>query len=82
MSELHFPWMEMAIVIPLFGAVWIHFLGDTERAVRAAIVICAAHVVLTFGELIDFLSLGSFEAHDHWPLLSGCSTTRCLWLTN
>ncbi|MEZ6089931.1 MAG: proton-conducting transporter membrane subunit [Pirellulaceae bacterium] len=69
MSELHFPWIEISILVPLLGAVWIHFLGDHEKALRSAIGICVLTLCLTVGELIDFLSIGSFEAHDHWPFV-------------
>ncbi len=69
MPELHFPWMETAIVAPLLGAIWLMFVADTERALRAAIATCACTFALTCGELVDFLTLGSFEAHDHWPFI-------------
>ena len=69
MSELHFPWIEVSILVPFFGAVWIHLLGDRENLVRHAIAICAATLAMTLAELIDFVSIGKFEAHDHWPFL-------------
>lgn len=69
MSELHFPWIEVSILVPLLGAVWIHLLGDRENILHYAIGTCAATLALTIGELIDFVSIGTFEAHDHWPYL-------------
>ncbi|WP_182866780.1 proton-conducting transporter transmembrane domain-containing protein [Rhodopirellula sp. JC639] len=69
MSELHFPWIEISILVPLLGAVWIQLLGERENLLRHAIAICSLTLVLTIGELIDFVSIGSFEARDHWLLL-------------
>lgn len=67
MNDLHFPWMEAAILVPLFGIAWIHFLSNSERSLRDAIVFCTITLLLACGELIDFLMIGAFEAHDHWP---------------
>tara|TARA_R110002073_G_scaffold154287_3_gene309336 strand:- start:27063 stop:28610 length:1548 start_codon:yes stop_codon:yes gene_type:complete len=69
MSELRFPWIEVSILVPMFGALWVHFIGNSERSLRHCVVICAATFALTVGELIDFVSLGAFEAHDHWLFL-------------
>ncbi len=70
MPELHFPWIEVSILVPLLGAIWIHFVCDQENSLRHTIVICFVALGLTVGELLDFVSIGSFEAHDHWPFLS------------
>lgn len=69
MSEFRFPWIEVSILLPLVGAVWLHRRGNRESSVRHAIGFAAATLALTVGELIEFLSLGTFEAHDHWPLV-------------
>ena len=67
MPELHFPWMELAILMPLLGALAVRFLREPEIAQRVASLACGLTVLLAVGELVDFVSLGSFEAHDHWP---------------
>ena len=69
MPELRFPWIEVSILLPMFGALWVHFLGSSDKALRHCVIICATTFALTVGELIDFVSLGSFEAHDHWLFL-------------
>ncbi|QDV66780.1 NAD(P)H-quinone oxidoreductase chain 4 1 [Rosistilla carotiformis] len=69
MPELHFPWIEVSILVPLFGALWIHLLGNRETVLQHAIAICGVTLALTVGELVDFVSIGSFEAHDHWLFL-------------
>lgn len=66
MNELHFPWMEAAILVPLAGAVWTHFIREPSKALRHSVTFCLITFLLACGELIDFLSLEVFEAHDHW----------------
>ncbi|MCR9210075.1 MAG: oxidoreductase [bacterium] len=70
MSELHFPWIECSILVPLLGAVWLQLRSNNERALRDTVVICVATLLLTIGELVDFTMVGEFEAHDHWQFLS------------
>ena len=70
MSELHFPWMEVAILIPLLGALWVRWLRDREVARKQSILICGLAFLCTLGEWIDFASLGKFEAHDHWDVFA------------
>ncbi len=74
MPELHFPWIEVSILIPLLGALWLQLLGNRDSELRHATVICLITLLLTVAELVDFLMIGSFEAHDHWP--------RVDWLFN
>ncbi|QDT12506.1 proton-conducting transporter membrane subunit [Planctomycetes bacterium K23_9] len=69
MPELYFPWIEVSILIPLIGAAWVHLLGQRDNLLTHAIAFCSLTLALTIGELIDFISLGTFEAHDHWPFL-------------
>ncbi len=70
MAELHFPWIEVAIVIPLLGALVVHFVQDVERARRITIGFCVLSLGCALAEWADFISLGKFEAHDHWDLLA------------
>ncbi|MEP4685559.1 MAG: oxidoreductase, partial [Rhodopirellula bahusiensis] len=67
MSELHFPWIECSILVPLLGAVWLQLRSNSERALRDTVVVCVVTLLLTIGELVDFTWVGAFEAHDHWP---------------
>lgn len=70
MSELHFPWIECSILVPLLGALWLQCRDNGERALRDTVAVCLVTLLLTIGELIDFTLVGAFEAHDHWPFLS------------
>ncbi len=70
MAELHYPWMEMSILIPLLGAFGISWLKDRELAHKLAIVVSSLALVCATGEWIDFWQVGTFEAHDHWDFLA------------
>lgn len=69
MSELHLPWLELSVLFPLFGAIWVSQLKNRDRARTHSIVICTLALVCAVGEWIDFASLGTFEAHDHWDVI-------------
>lgn len=67
MGELHFPWMETSILVPILGALWVRFVSASDKRLRAAVVFAGVTLLLTVGELVDFTLLGTFAAHDHWP---------------
>lgn len=69
MSELHFPWLECSVLIPLAGAVGISLIRDRDRARPLCILICLLTMLCTLGEWYDFTTLAAFEAHDHWDIL-------------
>ncbi|QDT05360.1 NAD(P)H-quinone oxidoreductase chain 4 1 [Rubripirellula lacrimiformis] len=69
MGELHFPWMEASILVPLVGAIWIRFFANPDHSFRQAVAISGLTLALTVGELIDFIMLGTFAAHDHWAVI-------------
>ncbi len=70
MPELHFPWLEWSILIPLFGSLIVRLPGDRELARRICVGIAMATLVCATGEWIDFIRLGTFEAHDHWDVVA------------
>jgi len=69
MPEMHLPWLELSVLIPLLGALWVGCLRNRDVARRHAIVVCALTFLCAAGEWIDFNSLHTFEAHDHWDVL-------------
>lgn len=69
MPELHLPWLEVSIFIPLLGALWVRWVGDGPMARRHTIVICTFAFLGALGEWIDFNTLKTFEAHDHWDVV-------------
>jgi NADH-quinone oxidoreductase subunit M len=70
MNELHFPWIEAAILLPLLGAAWVVRLRDPVKAHRHSL----SFTTLTFLAAIlasqDFYSLHIFRAEDAWHLMS------------
>ncbi|MDX1930353.1 MAG: proton-conducting transporter membrane subunit [Pirellulaceae bacterium] len=70
MPELHFPWLESAIVTPLLGAIIAYFIRDGLKARMCAIMVATLTFAFAIGEFIDFSLLASFEAHDHWDLVT------------
>ena len=70
MSELHFPWMELAVLLPLLGAVATWLFRDRDLAWRLAVAVCGLTLLATLGEWIDFSRLDQFEAHDHWDVVA------------
>ncbi|QDV51886.1 proton-conducting transporter transmembrane domain-containing protein [Gimesia fumaroli] len=67
-SELHLPWMELSILILLFGAIWIRMTHDRDTAYRRCLLICGLVFLTTVCEWIDFESLNTFEARDHFNI--------------
>lgn len=69
MPELHLPWLELAVALPLLGALWISRTRDPQVARRRCLVTCLVTFACTVGDWIDFGLLHTFEAHDHWDVL-------------
>ncbi len=68
MSELHLPWLELSVLIPLVGAIAVIFIRDADRARRFTIAVSTLALLGTLGEWFDFATLKTFEAHDHWDI--------------
>lgn len=66
MTELHFPWLESAVLLPLAGSVWVRRWGDSERGRRCWLFFAGLTFVLTVGAWADFELLHATEAHDCW----------------
>jgi NADH-quinone oxidoreductase subunit M len=69
MPELHLPWLELSILVPLLGAIAVGLLRKREVAHKLSIVICSFTFLFAAGEWIDFSTLQTFEAHDHWDAI-------------
>ena len=69
LPELHLPWLECGILLPLLGAIACALSRSQASAHRFALAFAAATLVCTTGEWIDFANIHTFEAHDHWDLL-------------
>jgi len=65
MTELHLPWLELTILIPLLGALACLREGN-GRSHAIAIAAAALTLIASLAAWQDFLTLHTFAAHDHW----------------
>ena len=76
MPELHLPWLEMAIVTPLVGAL----LGvPRARSGTCLAALADRHrndVVLRRGCVARLRHAAAFEAHDRWDFISPLARRR------
>ncbi|MEQ8667791.1 MAG: proton-conducting transporter membrane subunit [Pirellulales bacterium] len=69
MIELHFPWLEFTVLMPVLGAVWVSTIHDPDRARRHALFISGVTLLSAVGAWQDFALLHAFEAHDRWDVI-------------
>ncbi|HWB12187.1 MAG TPA: proton-conducting transporter membrane subunit [Pirellulales bacterium] len=70
MSELHLPWLEAAVLLPLIGAICLTRERDPERARHWCLFFAVAAFCCVFCAWLDFESLEAERANDGWRLLS------------
>ncbi len=68
MSELHLPWLEIAIILPLVGALWVRRMTDRERAQTQSVYFLSGSLFAAVAAWVDFAALGTRAAQDsgHW----------------
>lgn len=69
MFALHLPWLELAVVTPVIGAVLVWPLRDPERSRKRTLLVTGLTLLLTAGAWVDFSSLQAVEAYDRPSLL-------------
>jgi NADH-quinone oxidoreductase subunit M len=70
MVELHLPWLELTIITPLIGVLFVFRQRDPEIARKRALIVTGLTLCLSLGAWEDFNTLHTFEAHDHWDVIS------------
>ncbi|MCI0681646.1 MAG: oxidoreductase [Gemmataceae bacterium] len=68
MSELHVPWLQLAIVIPLLGAWWVARQRRPEATRRWSVLASGLAFLCTVGACVDFHTLRTNQAADGWDL--------------
>lgn len=68
MPELHAPWLEIAIFIPLLTAIVIGLIPNLVWRWKISSFVAGVVSLITVVDWFDFLSLKSFEAHDPYSL--------------
>lgn len=70
MSELHLPWLELSVLLPLAGAIVLVFVRDAAKAQKICVTVCLITLVCALCEWFDFASLKTFER----TIIGTCST--------
>ncbi len=68
MNELHGPWLEIAVFVPLLGAGWVRWARSPAAARRWTLGFLGISLAGTICDWIDFSWLDRFAAHDRWDL--------------
>lgn len=69
-SHLHLPWLELSIACPIIAAMVCSRVKNEGLARNIALTACLLTFLLTFGELFDFMTLGTFSAQDSNSLVA------------
>ncbi len=69
MIQLHLPWLELAIAIPMIGALFLGRRRDSDFAHRWASILAGLSLFCAASAWQDFGLLHASEAHDRWDLL-------------
>ncbi|WP_165244162.1 proton-conducting transporter transmembrane domain-containing protein [Paludisphaera soli] len=67
MNTIRLPWLEMAILAPALGSIWVKFRRDPEVARGHALAIGGLSLALTMAAWVDFKLLGGRDASGPWP---------------
>lgn len=66
MAQLHFPWLELGILLPLVGGGAVARIRDAERARRFTLVMMGGTLMLMVGAVADFWLLEAPVAAGPW----------------
>ncbi len=69
MQQLHLPWLEFCVIVPLIGACIVRMIRNNDVAYRVSVGVCTLTLCCAVGEWIDFAMLDTFEASDKWSEL-------------
>lgn len=70
MSELHLPWLELSVFVPLLGAAILSRISQPDLTRRWSLGFAGLTLVCTVGAWLDFYTLHSPQAHDAWDFLA------------
>jgi len=69
MRSLHFPWLELCVLLPTLGVVWAWLTRDAIVARRRSVIASGLTLICAVAAWRDFESLRAGVAHDRWDLL-------------
>jgi NADH-quinone oxidoreductase subunit M len=70
MSELHLPWLDLCVLIPVLGAIRVGVLKDPASARRQGLVASGLALICAVAAWLDFGVLSAAEARDGWAPLA------------
>jgi NADH-quinone oxidoreductase subunit M len=70
MPEMHFFWLELAVLLPALGALWVRAAAGVDTARRRATLVSGITLLATLGAWQDFHTLHTLGAHDLWDPVS------------
>lgn len=70
MSDLHFPWLEVSVIVALIGALCVWRARDPHQARNGCLAFTGLVLFCTAGAWFDFEQLHAVEADDAWHLLT------------
>ncbi len=74
MNTLHFPFLELAVFLPLCGAIATRLFTRTDSAKKVAVLAAAFTLAATVAAWLDFYSLNVPVAQDSWDLIDRLTT--------
>jgi NADH-quinone oxidoreductase subunit M len=69
LTSLHLPWLELAIVLPLVGALWVRWLNGPDLARRHSLIASGLTLLCALAGWGDFRFSQCVEAHDRWDVM-------------
>jgi len=65
MTPLHFEWLELLVLLPIAGAIWVSRLRDQETARAHSLIVCGATLCVALATSIDYLTVSPGRASDY-----------------
>lgn len=80
MTELHLPWLELCVLMPLLGALVVSRFREPVEARLFGLVFSVATFILAMGAFVDFISMRASEAHDRFHAMTRLIGYELFWL--
>ncbi|WP_425615737.1 proton-conducting transporter membrane subunit [Anatilimnocola sp. NA78] len=68
MTELHLPWLEICVLLPLIGAIWVSRIKDSDLARLHCLFFTLLTFAFALGTWLDFIAMRASEAQDRFHL--------------
>jgi NADH-quinone oxidoreductase subunit M len=70
MNSLHLPWLELSVLVPLVGALWVSRLRVADTARKWSVLFAGVTLACAFGTWQDFAATRGAEAADSYSPLA------------